>query len=221
MGRQNGVYQDAKGRWRVDKLHRGERLQGRFGSHQEAEAWLIAKCAEIDAYGPVSARSMTLAEAATRYLLEEERAGKPSLSTESYLLEPVIECVGHLQLDQIHDGTLRPFVDRRLAEGRSHKTVNLSLGVVRHMLNRACRNWRVDVGGGRTVPVLLQVSLLTMLALNGHQRDPQPIVGRAAQVASGSPGTLGPHVAVHAEHGRTGQRGRQPSLDLGDPGRAG
>jgi hypothetical protein len=70
------------------------RLQGRFGSHQEAEAWLIAKCAEIDAYGPVSAKSMTFAEAATRYLLEEERAGKPSLSTESYLLEPVVECVG-------------------------------------------------------------------------------------------------------------------------------
>jgi hypothetical protein len=103
MGRQNGVYQDAKGRWRVDKLHRGERLQGRFESHQEAEAWLIAKCAEIDSHGPVSARSMTLAEAATRYLLEEERAGKPSLSTETYLLEPVVACAGHLQLDQVHD----------------------------------------------------------------------------------------------------------------------
>ena len=43
------------------------------------------------------------------------------------------------------------------------------------MLNRACRKWRVDVGGGRTVPVLSQVPLLTMLPLNGHQRDPQPI----------------------------------------------
>jgi integrase len=175
MGRQNGVYQDAKGRWRVDKLHRGERLQGRFGSHQEAEAWLIAKCAEIDAFGPASARSMTVAEAATRYLLEEERAGKPSLSTESYLLEPVVECIGQLQLDQVHDATLKPLVDKRLAGGRSHKTINLSIGVVRHMLNRAARKWRVDVGGGRTVPVLLQVPLLTMLPLNGHQRDPQPI----------------------------------------------
>ncbi len=175
MGRQNGVYQDAKGKWRVDKLHRGERLQGRFGSHQEAQAWLIAECAQIDAYGPIGARSITLAEAATRYLLEEERAGKPSLATESYLLEPVVACVGHLPLDQVHDGTLRPFVDQRLAQGRAHKTVNLSLGVVRHMLNRACRKWRVDVGGGRTVPVLLQVPLLTMLPLNGYQRDPQPI----------------------------------------------
>src|SRR4030095_10693464 len=103
MGRQSGVYQDAKGRWRVDKLHRGERLQGRFGSHPEDEARLMSKCAETDAYGPVSARSMTLAEAATRYLLEEERANKPSLSTESYLLEPVVACVGHLQLDPAHD----------------------------------------------------------------------------------------------------------------------
>jgi len=118
---------------------------------------------------------MTLAEAATRYLLEGERTGKVSLSTESYLLQPVVECVGSLQLHQIHDGTLRPFVDKRLAEGRSHKTINLSLGVVRHMLNLACRKWRVDVGAGRTVPVLSQVPLLTMLPLNGHQRDPVPI----------------------------------------------
>ena len=175
MGRQNGVYQDAKGRWRVDKLHRGERLQGRFGSHQEAEEWLIGKCAEIDAYGSVNARSMTLAEAATRYLIEEERGGKASLSTETYLLEPVIKCAGHLQIDQVHDGTLRQFVDQRLAAGKAHKTINLSLAVVRHILNRACRRWRVDVGGGRTAPVLLQVPLLTMLPLTGHQREPRPI----------------------------------------------
>jgi hypothetical protein len=157
MGRQNGVYQDANGRWRVDKLNRGERLQGRFESHQEATAWLIAKCAEIDAYGPARVRALTLTEAATRYLLEEERVGKPSLSSEAYLLAAVVDCVGDLQLDQVHDGTLRPFMDKRLANGLSHKTINLSLGVIRHVLNRASRKWRVDVGGGRTVPVLLQV----------------------------------------------------------------
>jgi len=118
---------------------------------------------------------MTLAEAATRYLLEEERAGKASLQTETYLLSPVVECVGDLMLDQVHDATLRKFVDVRLAEGLAHKTVNLSLGVVRHMLNVAARKWRVDIGGGRTAPVLQQVPLLTMLPLDGHQREPHPI----------------------------------------------
>jgi integrase len=175
MGRQNGVYQDANCRWRVDKLHRGERLQGRFESHQEAETWLISKCAEIDALGPARTRSMTVAEAATRYLLEEERAGKSSLLTESYLLVPVVECVGHIQLDQVHDATLRPFVEQRLDAGKAHKTINLSIGVLRHMLNLASRKWRVDLGTGRTVPLLQQVPLLTMLPLNGYQREPRPI----------------------------------------------
>ena len=37
--------------------------------------------------------------------------------------------VGHLQLHQVHDGTLAPYVAKRLGEGRAHKTVNLGLGV--------------------------------------------------------------------------------------------
>ena len=37
--------------------------------------------------------------------------------------------VGHLQLHQVHDGTLAPYVSKRLGEGRAHKTVNLGLGV--------------------------------------------------------------------------------------------
>ena len=175
MGRQSGVYEDARGRWRVDRVHRGERLQGRFDTYQEAETWLIARCAQIDALGPARTRSMTLAEAATRYLLEEEAKGKVSLESETYHLAPVVECCGDLQLDQVHDGTLRKFVESRLKAGRSHKTINLSLGSVRHILNVAARKWRVDVGGGRTASVLGQVPLLTMLPLDGHQREPQPI----------------------------------------------
>lgn len=118
---------------------------------------------------------MTLAEAATRYLLEERDKGKASLETETYLLEPVIELCGALPLDQVYDATLKRFVEARLGQGRSHKTVNLSLGVVRHILNTAARKWRVDIGGGRLVPVLQTVPLLTMLPLNGHQREPHPI----------------------------------------------
>jgi integrase len=182
MGRQSGVYEDARGRWRVDRVHRGERLQGRFDTYQDAQAWLIAKCAQIDAIGPVRTRSMTLAEAATRYLLEEEAKGKVSLESETYHLAPVVECCGNLQLDQVHDGTLRTFVEKRLKEGRAHKTINLSLGSIRHILNVAARKWRVDIGGGRTAPVLEQVPLLTMLQLEGHQRVPQPITWEEQRV---------------------------------------
>lgn len=192
MGRQSGVYEDARGRWRVDRVHRGERLQGRFDTYQDAEAWVIARCAQIDALGPARTRSMTFAEAATRYLLEEEAKGKVSLQSETYHLAPVIECCGDLQLDQVHDGTLRKFVESRLRQGRAHKTINLSLGSVRHILNVAARKWRVDVGGGRTAPVLGQVPLLTMLPLEGHQREPQPISWEEQRVLLPN---LPPHLA--------------------------
>lgn len=86
-----------------------------------------------------------------------------------------MELCGSLQLDQVHDGTLKKFIDARLKAGRSHKTVNLSIGVVRHILHTAARKWRVDLGGGRTAPVLQQVPLLTLLPLIGHQREPQPL----------------------------------------------
>jgi integrase len=118
---------------------------------------------------------MTFAEAATRYLQQEERRGKVSLVTENYLLAPVVDAIGDLPLDQVHDGTLRPFIDRRLREGRAHKTINLSLGVVRHILNVAARKWRVDAGGGLLVPLLLNPPLLSMLDLHGHQREASSI----------------------------------------------
>jgi integrase len=176
MGRQQGVYYDAKlGQWRVDKVVRGRRIQGRHHSHQEAQRWLLGKLAEVESHLPIVNRSMTLSQAATRYLVEQERIGKVSLPTETYMLEPVVAMLGHLALDQLHDGTLQQFVDKRLAEGKSHKTINLSLGVVRRILNLAARKWRVDLGDGRTAPVLAQAPLLTMLPLTGYQREPRPI----------------------------------------------
>jgi len=131
--------------------------------------------AEIQAQGPIKERTLTLSEAAARYLIEQERLGKVSLKTEATLLEPIVELIGHLTLDQIHDGTLQRFVDRRRDEGKAHKTINLALSVVRHILNLAARKWRVDLGDGRTAPVLAQAPLLTLLPLTGHQREPRPI----------------------------------------------
>ena len=176
MGRLSGVYEDATtGVWRVDKFFRGQRLQGRYGSYKEAESWLLARMAEIDARGSMIRSTMTFSQAAARYLIEQERLGKVSLGTEVTLLEPVEAAIGHLALDQVHDGTLQRFVDKRLLAGRSHKTINLALSVVRHILNLAARRWRQDLGDGRTAPLLSQAPLLTMLPTLGYQREPRPI----------------------------------------------
>jgi integrase len=71
----------------------------------------------------------------------------------------------------VHDSSLAPYITARLAVGRSHKTVNLALGVVRRILNLASSSWRDEQG--RTW--LQQAPKITLLALAGHQREPRPI----------------------------------------------
>ena len=177
MGRQtSGVYEDAKtGKWRVDKTHRGRRLQGRFESYEEAERWLIARCAEIDATGPIPSASMSFSQAVMRYMLEPDVLAKHSLQTEVYLLEPVVEAIGGLRLDEVSTATLSPFVSKRLTAGRAHKTINLALGVVANVLRYAHARWTFKGPDGRQRPVLERLPVLVKLPLEGHQRKPQPI----------------------------------------------
>ena len=55
--------------------------------------------------------------------------------------------IGHLQLNQVHDGTLAPYVAASVwLQGRSHKTVNSGLGIVRRILNLAAKSWRDENG---------------------------------------------------------------------------
>jgi len=114
-------------------------------------------------------RSRTFDEAAAHYVVQQQ--GKASIETEIHLLKAVMPHVGALALEAVHDATLAPFVRERLALGRSHKTINLALGVVRRILNLAARTWRDDEG--RTW--LAQAPAITMLPLVGHQREPRPI----------------------------------------------
>lgn len=59
-------------------------------------------------------------------------------------LDLLVGAIRTLSLDRVHDGTLKPFVSRRLRDGVSHKTVNLSLGYARRILNLAARQWRAS-----------------------------------------------------------------------------
>jgi len=79
--------------------------------------------------------------------------------------------IGDLDLTQVHDGTLEPFISARLAQGRSHKTVNGSLGIVRRILRLCASRWRDENG----LTWLEHAPLITMLPLVGHQREPRPM----------------------------------------------
>ncbi|NRF72045.1 tyrosine-type recombinase/integrase [Aquincola sp. S2] len=79
--------------------------------------------------------------------------------------------IGDLPINQVHDGTLAPHIKRRLAAGRSHKTVNLELAIVRRVLNLCATSWRDDNG----ITWLEHAPRITLLPLIGHQREPRPI----------------------------------------------
>jgi integrase len=171
MGRkQSGIYHDKQGDWWVDKVYRGTRLRNRFESHEEAENWLIRQLEILRQAHLFGVRKKwTFNEAAAKYLLDHQE--KVSLQTDIYMLESIMPHIGQLTLDQIHDATLAPYVKQRKADGRSHKTINLALALVRRILNLASRSWRDDSG-----KTWLEVPpMITLLPLIGYQREPRPI----------------------------------------------
>jgi integrase len=172
MGRKTvGVYPGEDGTWQVDKWFCNTRLRQRgFASFEEAEGWLIRRLEQARALALRGERPERLfSEAAAYYLVKSQ--GKASIVSETYHLKSIMPTIGHLLINQVHDGTLAPHVGKRLAAGRAHKTVNLELAVVRRILNLCATSWRDDNGN----TWLEQAPHITLLPLIGHQREPRPI----------------------------------------------
>jgi integrase len=174
MGRQKGVYQDAHtGRWRVDRCFKNHRLHQSFDSFEEAERWLIAKLADLQRRTHFGERPrITFSEATLKYLAAPEQQVKGSLKTEGYLLQSLVPYIGSLELAKIHDDSLAPYITARKALGRSHKTINLALGVVRRILRLAAYKWRDDISGQT---YLESAPLITLLPIKGYQREPRQL----------------------------------------------
>ena len=103
---------------------------------EEAQNWLIFQLEQLRKSHLFGDRvKRTFDEAAAKYLLEHQ--DKVSISNDIYLLETLMPTIGHYTLDQIHDGTLQPYVLARKGKGIANKTVNLGLALVRRILNLA------------------------------------------------------------------------------------
>lgn len=166
-----GIYPEKNGLWEVDKWKRGTRFrQCGFQSYAEAESWLIRQLNDQrEAMIHGSRVDRTFDQAAAHYITLHE--AKTSLETEIFMLNSVMPYIGRLELHQVHDSTLAQYKSKRLQEGRSHKTINLALGVVRRILNLAATSWRDETG----MTWLEQAPKISMLPLVGHQREPRPI----------------------------------------------
>lgn len=170
--------------YKVDKIYRGERIQQRgFESLADATDWLNKKLGRIvESRIPGGRIARTFDEAAAHYLKKCE--GKKSLVTDVYHITPVMPFIGHLTLDQIHNGALDSFKNSRKATMRrmkigngkyemrpiKNKTVNHSLAIVRRILKLAADDWR-DVNG---MTWLQTAPMITLLPLT-DSRPPRPI----------------------------------------------
>jgi integrase len=120
----------------------GHRIRESTGTTQlsEVERYLARRTEEIrqaSIYGVRPKR--TFKEAATKYLLESQH--KASIVDDANHLKLVCRFIGNLTLEQVHNGTLLPFVKARQSMGRKTKTINNALEVVRHILNLAANQW--------------------------------------------------------------------------------
>ena len=137
----------------------------------EAEAILIRRLAELEEEARREAGGVyTFEEAAMRYL--EDIAHKSSAVTAAMHLDQLLPTIGPLPLEQVHDGTLKTFVDGETARGMAPKTINNAIAVVSAVLNRAARVWRSACG----TPWLQQAPpKLTRLSTKGRQARAYPL----------------------------------------------
>ncbi len=155
-----GIYRHDDGRWWVDKVVGGRRLQKAFGTnYAEAQEWLFEQLNRIRTAREGGRPRFTFEEASCRYL--QERESKPSLEDEILYLKLAMPYVGALWLDEICDETLEPLVSalkapvvtkrkdgKETVRVRKNKTVNLVLGTIQQVLNsqRANGEWKA-IGG--------------------------------------------------------------------------
>lgn len=171
MGRATipGIYRDKEGNWQVDKWVRRTRLRRGFGAdYGEAESWVLTEIQRIKRPQPVAPRRRLFSEAAAHYCTLFEN--KASIEDELRHLNDVMPFIGHLHLDQVYDATLKPFIDKRKADGVRSKTINLALGTVRRILNLAARAWREEDG-----KTWLSAAPLITLVEGGDEDEPKQL----------------------------------------------
>lgn len=142
-----GITMDGNGRRTINKEFRGVRVFFRLGAvdQEHAERRLAQELdrLEWEVERRTHARPL-FSDCANRFLAESKY--KRTKDTIAWHVAMLLRYVGDLDIRKVHDDTLRPFIDARLAEGKSPITINRTLEVARAILNRAARAYR-DVDG--------------------------------------------------------------------------
>jgi integrase len=156
--------------WHIDKQVRGIRLCESTGTSdlREAETYLARRIEEIrqaTVYGIRPKR--TFRQAATKYLNE---AVKTTIADDAMHLQVLDSFIGHLVLNQVHMGTLQPFIAARRSQQVKTRTINHALQVVRHILFLAAGEW-LDEHGLTWLETAPRIKFLP----EHDRRDPYPL----------------------------------------------
>lgn len=157
------------GKGRIDKRVPGVgpvRRRFEASSWDAAEAIYRSTISEAEALRSVKS-SRTFRAALTKYLNEETKA---SLWRDGISAKRLSDELGDLELEEIHQGTVQRYVDKRRADGAKSSTVRRELSVVRRVLKLACRVWR----DASHAPWLMTDPLLEMPDWNDQAR-PYPL----------------------------------------------
>lgn len=134
------------GIWHIEKQIKGQRIRKSTGTADKREAekflaFVLEKYRKTMVYGERC--QCAFEQAATRYIKEET---KKSLLRDVQDLRQVMPFIGGLVLEQVHAGSLEPFIEKRREEGIKSSTVNRALRIVRLVLKRSNARYRDDMG---------------------------------------------------------------------------
>jgi integrase len=169
--RTRGITVDIHGHRTINKEYRGERIFARLGAvtQEDAEHLLLAEIDRLDLAIERRKHACPLfSDCAKRFLLESKN--KRSATAIARHVRMLLRSVGDLEVRRVHDETLRPLVEARLAEGVSATTVNRTLEVARAVLHRAARAYRDEEGRP-----LLEAAAPLITMLREFPRPPHPI----------------------------------------------
>jgi integrase len=162
---------ERNGIWHIEKQILGQKLCESTGTSnlEAAELILARRIEEIRQAKIFGVRPKRIFRAAATKFLEENLhlAGIGDYATHLRQLDPFI---GDLPLENVHLGTLQPFIAARRAQGIKTKSINLALAVVRRILNLAARLWRDENG----LTWLETAPLIQMLPVT-DARKPYPL----------------------------------------------
>ena len=162
------------GVWHIDKRINGRRVCQSTGTDQleEVERYLARiseQARQASIYGVRPTR--TFEEAAAKFVLEHQH--KRSIKSDIGRLKLLIPWIGNTPIDNLHTGSLQPWIKHRQKEGAAVGTVNHGLKVVRRILNLASTEW-IDEYGMTWLQSAPRIKLLS----DTNKRKPYPLSWR-------------------------------------------